>query len=187
MTLLRSILSQEIKKIVIKHLNELSRYIPAPTHLDDSAPAHIVICLERLSEICQCSPNETSYEIYVEACACHDQLEVFLDSMSHVRDRAFEETNIGQIWLRECLWLQIAAEQFQPVKSEVWNLMAPVVPDRLLNLGNGQYEARWWKPVPMMDVEILKGTAGILVHGDPFEPSNLAGGLACRFSISICA
>ncbi|MEO8610149.1 MAG: hypothetical protein ABI690_19805 [Chloroflexota bacterium] len=186
MTLSRSTLCQEITEIVIKHLNELSQYSPVPMHPDDTIPEDIVICLERLSEICQYSPNKTSYEIYVEACARHDELENFLDSMNHVRDCSFEETHIGQIWLRVCLWLQVAAEQFQPVKSEVWDFIAPVLPDRLVNLGSGQYEARWWKPVPMMDVEILRGTAGILVHGDPFEPSNLAGGLACRFSVSTC-
>jgi hypothetical protein len=185
MTLLHSTLYQEIKEIVIKHLNELGRYIPVPMQLDNRTPEDIVICLERLSEICQCSPNKASYEAYIDACTCNDTLEAFLDSMNQAKDATFEETNIGQIWLRVSKWLQVAAEQFRPVTSEVWDFIAPVTPDRLVNLGNGQFEARWWKPVPMMDVEILKHTEGIQLHGDPFEPPNLTGGLACRFSVAV--
>jgi hypothetical protein len=36
----------------------------------------------------------------------------------------------------------------------------------------------------MMDVEILKRTEQVELHGEPFEPSNLPNGLAVRFSVS---
>jgi hypothetical protein len=35
-----------------------------------------------------------------------------------------------------------------------------------------------------MDIEILKRTEGVLFQCEPFEPHNLAGGLAVRFSIA---
>ncbi len=51
-------------------------------------------------------------------------------------------------------------------------------------MGDGHYEARWWKPVPVMDLEILKYTEGVRIQGKPFEPKGLPGGIGLRFSIT---
>jgi hypothetical protein len=68
-------------------------------------------------------------------------------------------------------------------RIKVWELIAPAVPDSLEDLGNGQYLAKWWKPVPMQDVETLIHTRGIRIHGEPYEPRNLPEGLSVLFSI----
>ena len=68
-------------------------------------------------------------------------------------------------------------------RSEVWDLIAPVEPDSLEELGNGRYVAKWWKPVPMQDVNALLQAKGIKVIGRPFEPRKLPEGVAVHFSV----
>lgn len=76
------------------------------------------------------------------------------------------------------------ATQFKHRSIErVWETITPAIPDRLDDLGEGVYEAKWWKPVPMMDVELLLSLGVVSIDEQPFEPANLPGGLAVRFSL----
>ena len=68
-------------------------------------------------------------------------------------------------------------------RSAVWDFIAPAVPDSLEDLGNMQYLAKWWKPVPMHDVETLLRMPGIKIHGEPYELKSLPEGLVVQFSI----
>jgi hypothetical protein len=65
----------------------------------------------------------------------------------------------------------------------VWELIAPAVPDVLQSLGKNVYEAKWWTPVPLMEVEFLLRAEGITIIGAPYEPDDLPKGCAVRFSI----
>lgn len=65
----------------------------------------------------------------------------------------------------------------------VWDRIAPVIPDHLEALDGGIFEAQWWQPVPIMDLEILERTDGVILAGPPFEPVHLPGGLSVRFFI----
>jgi hypothetical protein len=186
MTLLRTVLSQEIRAIMMKHLDELVPYIPAGIQAIQKAPESVLGCVERLLTICEVSPEEASYDLYTEASECYEAFEDFLKSMNQMIDSDFKDMAIGEIWAQANQWRQQALKQFQLTLPEVWTSIAPAAPDCLVDIGNGQYEARWWKPVPMMDIEILKHTEGVSIHGEPFEPPNLEGGLACRFSLSLC-
>jgi hypothetical protein len=184
MSSIRSSLFEEIRDIVVTHLEELAKYIPGVKSLEDRTPEQILLCLERLSEICSYQSEDIQYERYLEVCDCQNTVQNFLKTMNQTLDGDFKETSIGQILTRATVWEQRAAKQFRLTKDEVWDFIAPVKPDHLEDLGNGQYEARWWKPVPVMDIEILMRTEGVLFQSEPFEPHNLAGGLAVRFSIS---
>jgi hypothetical protein len=66
----------------------------------------------------------------------------------------------------------------------VWKLIMPAIPDTLEYVGNGEYLAKWWKPVPVRDVEWLQRSEAVNLHGNPFEPKHLPGGLAVCFSIN---
>jgi hypothetical protein len=68
------------------------------------------------------------------------------------------------------------------VKS-VWKLLEPTVPDCLKMVAPGIYEARWWKPVPMMDVEIMQRSEGVNVLETINEPHDLPGGIVVRFTV----
>lgn len=69
--------------------------------------------------------------------------------------------------------------------NEVWKLIEPVVPDVLVELQAGVYEARWWKPVPWKDVEMLLHTEVVIVVVEPYEPAELPNGCAVRFSVAL--
>ena len=184
MASIRTDLHDEIQETIFKHLEELGEYIPTLKEVSPLATEHVLACAERLAEICHQSPESASPDLYGEAYSCRHTLESFLKSMNQQLDNRFAETTIGQIWARSQTWCQRAAIQSQLSMHDVWDFIAPVAPDFLNYVGNGQYEARWWKPAPTMDIEILKYTEGVVIDGEPFEPQNLTGGLALRFSIS---
>ena len=69
-------------------------------------------------------------------------------------------------------------------QNEVWERIAPIVPDSLEDLGEGRYLAKWWVPVPLYDVERFLSLKGIRVYGEPYEPRSLPNGLAVQFSVS---
>lgn len=75
--------------------------------------------------------------------------------------------------------------QKQCVDNDVWNLLTPAVPDCLECLGGGVYQATWWKPVPVKDLEIMMGLKCVELLTEPFQPDNLPGGIAMRFSTTI--
>jgi hypothetical protein len=182
----RSVLSDEITQLIAQRLEEIGRYLPSVKQAADDIPENILSCLERLPQLCQYPPESASYDQYLEVRELQGDVLDFLASMNRRLDRDFEQTSIGQIWLQASAWLQTAAQQFQPSIQAVWRLISPAQPDHLADLGNGVYEARWWKPVPMMDVEIIRLTEGVLVDGDAYEPANLKGGLALRFQLEPC-
>ena len=182
---LRATLCQDVKDIMTQHLIELEPYMANQFQNAEEAPEQIINCLACLCEICQYTYTETTYEQYIEVCNCRDTIQEFLDHMNQPTNSDFKETTIGQIWIQANDWHKAASTHFQLSIEDVWNIIAPVTPDRLIDIGGGEYEARWWKPVPMMDIEILNHTEGVLLYGEPFEPHNLQGGLACRFSLSL--
>jgi hypothetical protein len=149
----------------------------------DTAPESVLACLERLTEICQYPPQRASSELYCEVCECQDDLQTFLNIMNQPLDSDFKTTYIGQVLTRAQSW-RIAAQKAQRPIKDVWEFISPAIPDHLEHLGDGQYEALWWKPVPVMDIEILKYTEGVMISGEPFEPMGLSGGLALQFSIT---
>jgi hypothetical protein len=184
MVSLRPVLCQEIRDVMARHLAELESYLPSAAQAVDKIPENLLSCVERLSTICQSAPDEAAPEVYAEACDCYDAFQSFLGSMHQTVDADFKDSLLGEIWVRASQWRQQASRHFQFPLQDVWNVIAPVTPDSLIELGSGQYEARWWKPVPMMDIEILRHTDGVSLDTEPFEPQNFTGGLACRFSLS---
>lgn len=76
--------------------------------------------------------------------------------------------------------------QKQPVISDdVWSLISPSIPDCLEYLGDGIYQATWWKPVPRMDVELMKMIPGVEAVGEAFEPTHLPGGVSICFQLAL--
>lgn len=180
-------MSHEIKDVMDRHLEELKQYVPLPEPLAGNAPEEILTLLERLSAICENSALQAPCQLYEEACFCHLRIEDFLRVMNYNLDFNLEGTEMGRILTNANHWLNtVKSREVNTSLDEVWDFIAPVKPDRLEDLGNGVYEAKWWKPVPMMDVEILQRTNGLSVQGEPSEPKQLPGGIAVRFSLLPC-
>lgn len=180
---MRSILLDELQSIVQRHLQEIGHYVS--TAPGEASLGDVLAHLERLWEMCQHSPQIAGYDAYTEACYHRDRVQTFFQRMNQPFDAEFYETYTGQIWLQASSWCKTAGRQFQLTMQQVWDYIAPVKPDHLKDFGGGQYEARWWKPVPMMDIEILRHTEGVEFCGEPYEPHNLAGGLAVRFLLAL--
>jgi len=73
---------------------------------------------------------------------------------------------------------------FHPLtRDQVWDWIAPAVPDTLDDLGNNIFEAKWAAPVPALDIELLRDTEGVRILGDAFEPRHMPDGIGLRFTI----
>lgn len=183
MSPLRNILHQELKELIARHLSDIGQYICAANELTDQVPEGLLNSLEQLADICECPVCYASCEMFQEALECREDIQMFLKYMNQDITPYFEQTHIGQLWMQAQGWLAEAYPRFSLPLSEIWKLIAPVMPDRLDDLGGGRFEARWWSPVPMMDLELLKYTEYVIVDGQPFEPASLPGGLAVRFCV----
>ena len=174
----------ELTDIIARHAAEISQFVP-DLHFDaEMAPEALLAQVDRLVEITNMPVSSVTYEHYLEACECQDSLTGFLQVMNQTVSSDFTEaTNFGRILAQTERWRRDVVREFERTTTDVWELIAPATPDHLADLGSGQYEARWWKPVPVMDIEILKFTEGVSICGEPFEPVGLSGGLALRFSI----
>jgi hypothetical protein len=180
-------MSLEVKDVMDRHLKELKQYIPVQEPPLGESPEEILSLLERLSVICESSVHNVSCQLYEEALSCQLKIVEFLKVMNHSADVSFEDSEMGQILAHTSQWIEaVKSRTSRASLDEAWNFIAPVKPDRLEDLGNGLFEAKWWKPVPMMDVEILQRTSGLMIHGQPFEPKQLPGGISVRFSLEPC-
>ena len=181
--IIRKALIEEITDMVTAHFTALNEFVAfAPPQVE--ALDCLLAKLERLSDLCSYKADGVSFELYHEVREYLDELTIFFRQVNQDTDAAFTASQVGQIWLQGHMWCDEAGKQFQVSSDEVWALLDPVKPDHLKDLGSGTYEARWWKPVPMMDVELLRYTEGIVVQGQPFEPDNLPQGIAVRFSVN---
>ncbi len=182
---LRTALRSEVQKIIHNHINCLSAYaVLVETEAADETN-EIIQQLESLAQICGYSPESCTLATYEEAIQSLVTLDEFLRVTNQQKDSAFYRTSIGQIYTQAERWCSAAGQQFNASVDKVWELIDPVVPDCLSEIQCCLYEAKWWKPVPLMDIEILKRTVGVTVYGDIYELGDLPKGIAVRFSINL--
>jgi len=65
----------------------------------------------------------------------------------------------------------------------IWKSVEPAMPDCIEQVEEGVFEARWWKPVPTLDIDIIRHARTIVVMGEPYEPEHLPAGIAVRFRL----
>ncbi|MBI5666389.1 MAG: hypothetical protein HZC41_00155 [Chloroflexi bacterium] len=183
---LHQTISYELKDIVSRHLTEIRQYVPAPGSPNVGTPDDILCHLKRLSEICwRSNSRNVSPERLQEVQDAINSVESFLRVMNQDLDASFEQTGIGQILVQAQAWCQAALPVLAGLSLQgVWDFIAPVKPDHLRQLAPGVFEAQWWKPVPWMDVEILRRTEGVTIHQEETDPKHLPGGMAVRFSVT---
>lgn len=183
-TSLHSAVMHQISHIVARHLGEVSHYVPLAVPAEPQVPPSVLMCLSRLDVLCSSPAAMALSGTYAEVRQALDTVTGFLRHMNQPLDEAFWSTPIAEIVLRASEWCErLGYHRTAPPRSAIWKLLAPAQPDHLRDLGDGVYEARWWTPVPMMDIEILERTAGIQVLGDPYEPPELPCGIALRFAV----
>lgn len=174
----------ELTDIVHKHLKAVSEYLPIQLP-STNPPADILACLERLLDISLIPTAELDDETLEDACSCQTRVEDFLRLMNPQADPAFDQSEICRI-LRQTRTLcqSSAGQSLPPSISQVWDLLSPVKPDHLEALENGLYEARWWSPIPWMDVYLLRHTEGVMIYDENQNPKTLPDGICIRFSLA---
>ncbi len=169
--------------IVREHLHDLEPFFNHSAEVERQV-MRVLSWLDQLSRICRQSPEKSSKQEYQWAAATLDELNEFLHLMNQTLDDRFEKTSIGTIWLQATTWCAAARRSLLHLtREEIWDWMAPSVPDCLEEVGNSVFEAKWAAPVPMRDIEVLCRKQGVHIYGDVFEPTNLPRGLAVRFSV----
>lgn len=183
-TSLQPAVMHQISHIVARHLGEVSHYIPLAIPPEPQVPSFILMCLAKLDSLCTFPPASAPAGAYGDVCRALDSVANFLRHMNQPLDESFWATPIAEIVLRASKWCEQAGCQHITLsRGALWKMLAPAQPDHLRDLGDGVYEARWWTPVPMMDLEIMQRTAGIHIIGEAYEPPDLPCGLALRFSV----
>lgn len=183
MTWVRAQVLDDVRTIIDRHMNALSGYFPCGNALALDVPMQITSSVDLLLDIVQYPPYALSDERYSQIFDSQQTLLHFLHTLNQPIDARFSETHVGRLLSRAGDWLR-ATHCERLSQRDVWTFIAPVKPDCLEAVGGGQYEARWWKPVPVMDIEILKRTDGVSLQAEAYEPRHLIGGLAVRFSIT---
>lgn len=180
---LSTTLSSEVHQIIRDHIDRLSHYTNLTETGESEETREVIYCFERLAQICDCPPDTYAYTSYEEAIQRLSIVEEFLRLTKQQKDSAFYKTYLGHIYAQANRWCSTMGREFGSSVDQVWELIAPVMPDCLSEIQSCVYEAKWWKPVPLMDIEILKRTEGVIVYGDSYETYDLPNGLAVRFSV----
>jgi hypothetical protein len=176
-------LNDQVYTIVRDHLHELEPFLDHSLEIDRQV-RRVVGWLEDLSCVCRTSPSDCSKQEYQRAANVLTELNEFLHMMNQPLNDRFEQTSVGAIWLQATTWCAAARRSLLHLtREEIWDWIAPSVPDCLEEVGDSVFEAKWAAPVPMRDIEILCRKKGVHIYGDAFEPGNLPRGLAIRFSV----
>lgn len=180
---IESLLNTELVDIIAAHLAQLDTYL-VQTDQQIRVPDSLLRLLLRLNRLMSVPPESSVRAEQDEVCDLMGELEAFLKQMNVAVDGRFEETFVGGLLAQAQAWCAAAPRSCAPVSmSEIWTLLKPAVPDCLESMPEDRYIAKWWKPVPVMDVEIILRTEGIRIHGEPYEPGDLPDGIAVCFSL----
>jgi hypothetical protein len=174
----------EIVGIINRHFNNIQQFatFTPPSECEISAQQVTETC-KRLSALTIYKPELATEYLYRDVRHYLAELEQFLQEMGQPFDQEFASTHVGKLWCYATEWCAAVEEQNLPPEQVIWSLISPAAPDCLEDLGEGVYEARWWHPVPMMDIEILARTEYVTTFGQPYEPQGMPNGLALRFRI----
>lgn len=174
-------ITQQISSITEQHILHLQNHAIRVAGV--GICEDVIASVQRLVALCSCPPESIPYSSYQEVSSCKAAVESFLQIMNQDMDNEFAETCLGQVLTRVTEWCAVVGSQYDISSDEVWDYLSPVTPDTLYNLGSGVFEAKWWPPVPRMDVEILRGTEGITILSEFFQ-TQPKGIFSVRFSIT---
>lgn len=178
------VIDLQVKEFIHAHIKELESYLGCTLTRDIQTPDTISRWLNQLSALCNSSPEIASFENYHDARQYVNEISDFLMVFKQDTDPSFEETELGKFIRRAKQWLNKVSKRHQLSFDDVWNRIAPASPDHIAVIDQDVFEAQWWSPVPMMDVEILLRTEGVKIVSPVSEPPKLAGGISVRFTFS---
>lgn len=180
----RALFRRQIEHLVTQHVVALQAYITIPEPDSILIPNSVLFALDCVADLSMKPLEDTSLADLKTAYGCLHTVREFLCIFNQNIDNAFLQTDIGQLVSSAQEWfVTVRTHLLDLSTAAVWDFIDPARPDSMICRRDFVYEAIWWPPVPMMDIEILRGTEGIEVHGEPYTPGNAPGGLAVQFSI----
>jgi hypothetical protein len=180
---LQSSISEHIVAIARDHAAKIEGYAH-PSEKQEELIISLSLTLNRLAEAVQIAPDNATKAVYSQALQDLQCAESFLQLMNQRMDTRFQSTPVGKVISDAKLWCSKVQKLRTVVdRDEIWDKLTPCSPDHIEELSEGIFEAVWASPIPVMDVEILKRTEGVLLLGDAYEPKVLPGGTAVRFSV----
>lgn len=176
-------LQDNVKAIIQNHITELSQFITTPsleiTILDD-----VLSDLSHLQYFCKYTNEPPHQETYLIVSQSLNRVRRLFDVIGYTPDATSEcKSELESLWKYANEWWENASSHFELSMEEVWNLIAPAVPDVLQQTSFNVYEARWWTPIPPMEYEILLRTEYVIIEELPFVPADMPGCKAVLFSI----
>ena len=182
-TIQRVIINQELYSLLDSHLNDISQFgVSAEIQSQDNLES-ITDSITQLFAMTRHDPNDIDRQIIKDATDCLHTIEAFFRLIHSQNIYTDTDKETGRIYKEIRDWYNSVLEKIEPSSHEVWQLISPVSPDTLKRLGQNRFEAYWDSPVPMMDIEILKGTEGVTVVDEPYKVDNLPAGLAVTFEV----
>jgi hypothetical protein len=181
-----SVVARELHDVITQHFERLVELNVVSGDFAVSVPEDVVKGVEFLSSFCSVMPPApVAHNVYDEVQNCLDNVTHFLALINYNADRGFESRELNKILGQAQKWCRAAAAQNAEASlSGVWELIDPVRPDSLYSVGDGSFDAMWWKPIPWMDVEILRRTEGVIIQDESVNPDKLPGGIVVRFKIA---
>ena len=178
-------LQQDIQRHLDDHLCALAQVIEININENSVALDPMLSDLETLLVLTQTySPHQATASIYQTVCTCLYRVQTFLQTLNIPLDTYhFQESALGHMWQYAHTWKRHAGMTYGMTEDDLWQLLAPAQPDTLHEISPSRFEARWRKPVPQMDIEIIRGTAWIIITKDAFEPSDRPGSVALQFIV----
>jgi hypothetical protein len=177
-------LENEVKAILHHHLSRVAEFT---TSVDPNA---ITLCdtlredLAMLERICWIPSCHVSRETYSAARQLLDRIRNLFQLINpSFNSTMTENSELGNLWTRANDWCNRLDTAYDIQDEEVWDIIAPVVPDVLNRLRHNFYEAIWWKPIPCMDIEILRRTEYVVMEYCAPESMVRTGLMRVRFSI----
>ena len=179
----RITINQELHESLKSHLNDLSQFGVDATIYSSEKLESITDAITRLFQLTLINPADIDNSSVQDAIQCLQTVESFFQITNCYQ--IFTDTNkeIGRIYSQVCDWYYTVLQKLATPINDVWEIISPVSPDTLTDLGRNHFEACWASPVPMMDIEILRGTEGVSVIDGPYELDNLPAGLAVTFVV----
>jgi hypothetical protein len=180
---LQSSISEQIISLAREHAASIEKYTN-PSSQQEEQIITLSLSLNRLADIVQVCPGNATKSLFSQALEDLEAIESFLQLMNQRVDTRFQNTPMGKIMTDAKLWCA-KVQKIRTIvdRDEIWERLTPCTPDHIAELSEGIFEAVWASPIPVMDVEILRRTEGVLVLGDIYEPKVLPGGMAVRFSV----
>jgi hypothetical protein len=180
---LQTTLRQQIIAIVRDHAATIEAYV-VPSPRQEELVAALCVSLCRLAEIAKTAPENALREQFAQAVRDLEQVQAFLQLMDHESCVDFQNSSIQKMVSEAQIWCQKFQRSRTMInRNDVWDRLTPCTPDYLEELAMGVFEAVWASPIPVMDIEILKRTEGVMLLGEQYEPKILPGGVAVRFSV----